>query len=193
MYLFFDTETTGLPADWNAPASQIHNWPRMVQLACLLYEPTGTLVDSRNLIIKPENYTIPAAATAIHGITTERALSEGVDLKESLLDFQDLISKATLLVAHNMEFDEKIMGAEYYRKMGKDPLIGKKKICTMKHPAVIKYCAIPPIRFGNYKWPSLAELHYKVFGSSFNDAHDASVDILATAKCFFALKQNRII
>lgn len=33
MYLFFDTETTGLPKNWKAPVSDLNNWPRLVQLA----------------------------------------------------------------------------------------------------------------------------------------------------------------
>ncbi len=33
MYLFFDTETTGLPRNWHAPASDLANWPRLIQLA----------------------------------------------------------------------------------------------------------------------------------------------------------------
>jgi hypothetical protein len=28
MYLIFDTETTGLPKKWNAPITDIDNWPR---------------------------------------------------------------------------------------------------------------------------------------------------------------------
>ena len=33
-YLFFDTETTGLPRNYKAPSSDTRNWPRLVQLAC---------------------------------------------------------------------------------------------------------------------------------------------------------------
>lgn len=51
MYLFFDTETTGLPRDWKAPVTNTANWPRMVQLAWLLYEPDGKLGESDNHII----------------------------------------------------------------------------------------------------------------------------------------------
>jgi hypothetical protein len=29
MYLFFDTETTGLPKNWKAPVTDLNNWPRM--------------------------------------------------------------------------------------------------------------------------------------------------------------------
>lgn len=193
MYLFFDTETTGLPANWNAPVSNSRNWPRMVQLACLLCDEEGTILEERNYIIKPEGYTIPSQVVRIHGISTERANREGVDLAMVLTDFQSLCEKATYLVAHNMEFDEKILGAEYHRKIGKNPLISKPKLCTMKQPSIIQYCAISPIRYGSYKWPSLSELHYKVFGTSFSDQHNAAADIKATAACFFELKQRQII
>ena len=37
-YLFFDTETTGLPLRWNAPITDIANWPRLVQLAWIVYD-----------------------------------------------------------------------------------------------------------------------------------------------------------
>lgn len=37
MILFFDTETIGLPKIWNAPISDIDNWPRLIELAYLVY------------------------------------------------------------------------------------------------------------------------------------------------------------
>jgi DNA polymerase III alpha subunit (gram-positive type) len=59
----------------------------------------------------------------------------------------------------------------------------------MKSPSVINYCAIPPFRYGKYKWPKLSELHQKLFGTDFEEAHNANVDIQATAKCFWELKR----
>ena len=39
--------------------------------------------------------------------------------------------------------------------------------------------------------PTLLELHKKLFNKDFGDAHDASYDVAATARCFFGLlKQN---
>lgn len=193
MYLFFDTETTGLPNSWSEPASNFNNWPRMVQLAYLLYDLDGQLIEKKNFIIKPEGYSIPMEASRIHGITTQSALRDGVNLTTVLSEFEAMLAKAKHLVAHNMEFDEKIIGAEFHRVKKYDPLVPKSKFCTMKHPSIISYCAIPPIRYGSYKWPKLSELHYKLFGRDFNEAHNASVDIEATARCFFALRNKRII
>ena len=116
MILFFDTETTGLPNNWNAPVSDTGNWPRMVQLAFQLYDMNRTLIRSGSFLIKPDGYSIPSDISRIHGITTERANREGKDLSLALLEFNSVVNSATLLVAHNMGFDEKIIGCEFYRE-----------------------------------------------------------------------------
>jgi len=77
MYLFFDTETTGLPRNWKAPVTDLNNWPRLVQLAYLLYDENGNKITGGDYIIKPEGFTIPINASRIHGISTERAIREG--------------------------------------------------------------------------------------------------------------------
>ncbi|MDP2042871.1 MAG: 3'-5' exonuclease, partial [Algoriphagus sp.] len=69
MYLFFDTETTGLPKNYKAEITDLDNWPRLVQLAYLIYSPNGKLEVERNYILKPQNFKIPLEATNIHGIT----------------------------------------------------------------------------------------------------------------------------
>ena len=73
MYLFFDTETTGLPRNWKAPVTDLHNWPRMVQIAWILCDKTGNRIESNDFIIKPENYKIPRDASRVHGISTEKS------------------------------------------------------------------------------------------------------------------------
>lgn len=70
MYLFFDTETTGLPKRWNAPVTDLENWPRLVQLAWIMYDDRGNMLESRDVIVKPEGFTIPPEASRVHGITT---------------------------------------------------------------------------------------------------------------------------
>lgn len=39
---FFDTETTGLPKNWRAPMHDLDNWPRIIQLAYLVFDLDGT-------------------------------------------------------------------------------------------------------------------------------------------------------
>jgi DNA polymerase III epsilon subunit-like protein len=189
MYLFFDTETTGLPKNYKAHVSDLNNWPRLVQLAYLLYDRDARLISSKNFIIRPQGFVIPADSSRIHGITTERAMIEGVALTAALSDFHSLARQCTHLVAHNMSFDENIVGAEFLRNGMTNVLASKRKVCTKE--LTTEYCAIP----GNYgyKWPKLSELHYKLFKTNFEEAHDASVDITITAKCFWELKRLGIL
>ena len=53
------------------------------------------------------------------------------------------------------------------------------------------FCAIQG-PYGN-KWPKLKELHEKLFGTGFDEVHNAALDIQATAKCFWELKRRGII
>ncbi|HOZ61867.1 MAG TPA: RDD family protein [Smithellaceae bacterium] len=189
MVLFFDTETTGLPENWKAPVSNVNNWPRMVQLAWLLYDENGNLLNSGNHIIKPEGYLIPLESSRIHGISSQKALHEGSDLQNVLIEFANLIKGSNFLVAHNMSFDEKIIGAEFIRKGISSELFAKRRICTME--STTRFCAIPS-NYG-FKWPKLSELHYKIFGTGLEDAHDASIDVSVTAKCFWELKKQNLV
>jgi DNA polymerase-3 subunit epsilon len=191
MFLFFDTETTGLPRDWNAPVEKLDNWPRLVQLAWMLYDQDENKIDEKEYIIKPEGFLIPSQSASVHGITTEMALKKGSDLDEVLSEFADAVNGANFLVAHNMSFDEKIVGAEFLRRDIKNVLFEKEKICTML--AAKDFCKIPSSGKDGYKWPRLSELHIKLFGRDFKDAHDAFVDTGACARCFFELKKRKII
>ena len=185
MYLFFDTETNGLPKNWKAAVSDLNNWPRLVQLAFLYYDENGNIISNGDFIIKPEGFTIPFEVSRIHGISTEKAMEEGKPILPVLQNFQSLVKQAEVLVAHNMSFDEKIVGAEFLRAGLQNPIPKKTKICTMQ--STTDFCAING-PYG-YKWPKLSELHYKLFQSGFDEAHNAAVDITATAKCFWELKR----
>jgi len=185
MYLFFDTETTGLPRNWKAPVTDLNNWPRLVQLAYLLYDSDGIKISGGDFIIKPEGFIIPADVSRIHGITHVRAMNEGQPLNTVLEHFNTLIEQANSLVAHNMSFDEKIVGCEFLRNGMKNSIPAKNRICTMEKTT--NFCAIPG-PYGN-KWPKLSELHYKLFKSYFEEANDAAVDISATARCFWELRK----
>ena len=185
MILFFDTETTGLPKNWKAPVSDTSNWPRLVQLAYLIYSEAGVQQKAVDIIVKPEGFTIPGEASGIHGITTARANSTGRQLRTVLDEFKMAAESADTIVAHNLSFDEKIVGAEFYRLQIPNPLYGKKKVCTME--STVNFCSISG-PYG-YKWPKLEELYYKLFRSNFEEQHNAAMDIKATAKCFWELRR----
>lgn len=181
---FFDTETTGLPRSWNAPLRDLDNWPRMVQLAWLLCDEAGNELAHASRIIRPQGYVIPAEASRIHGITTERALAEGIALADALDEVLPRIEEAACAIAHNVSFDEKILAAEFLRLGRAHPLLKKTTRCTMKEST--DFCRLP----GNYgfKYPNLTELHRKLFKKAFDDAHDALADVRACKAAYFELR-----
>lgn len=183
MYLFFDIETAGLPKERNASIKNLDNWPRMVQLAWSRYDENQNFIAATNYIIKPEGFTITSDSTKVHGITTEKALESGVHLEIVLQEFSEVISKSEIIIAHNMDFDEKIVGTEFIRSGVKSVLFDKKRFCTMKTTTELCQITGP---YG-YKWPKLSELYYHLFKKDFKDAHDAVVDVGVCVKCFFEL------
>lgn len=188
-YLFFDTETTGIPRNYKAPVSDSNNWPRLVQIGWILTDSEGCETKSCNYIIYPEGFTIPADAAKLHGISTEKALAEGVLLLGVLEEFLDDMTKVQNIVGHNLEFDKNIVAAELYRNAMPYHFNQWKSFCTM-HSST-NFCAIR----GSYgfKWPRLEELYKKLFGCMFDGAHNAFADITATKKCFFEMKKRGII
>lgn len=186
MYLIFDTETTGLPKDWKKPFSDTDNWPRLVQLAWQLHDETGKLISNKNYIVKPDGFDIPYAVAKVHGITTERANRDGHELKLVLEEFHKDLQRSKYNVGHNIEFDINVTGCEYFRLGDIEPLVTKLDSIDTKNVST-DWCAIPGGRGGKFKWPTLTELHTKLFGKGFADAHDAAYDVDATARCFFGL------
>lgn len=189
MYLIFDTETAGLPDDYNAPHSDIQNWPRMVQLAWETFDTHGRKTGARSYVVRPNGFKIPKEAENVHGISTAIANRIGVPVADILDEFLDALGGSSILVAHNLSFDTGILGAEFYRVGTKRPFRRLTHICTMKEAT--DYCALP----GPYgsKWPKLEELHYNLFGKRVKESHDAGVDTATCAKCFFELKRLRVI
>lgn len=189
-YLFFDTETTGIPKDYKAPCTNTDNWPRLIQLGWLLTDAEGRILSEGNHIVRPDGFEIPKAASDVHGITTEFALENGKPLLDVIFAFGADLNQAECVIGHNLDYDLHIVGAEYVR-LGYDSRImfARPTLCTMQ--ATILYCNIPG-RFGP-KWPKLMELYTKLFGQEFDGAHDAMADIVATKECFFELIRRGIV
>ncbi|MEK6783366.1 MAG: DNA polymerase III subunit alpha [Bacteroidota bacterium] len=192
MYLIFDTETTGIPRNKNAPITDLDNWPRLVQIAWQLHDGKGKLISQNSFIIKPNGFDIPFKAEQIHGISTKRALEEGHDLKKVLGLFTKDLDKTSVLVGHNIEFDINIIGAELFRESQEtEKFLALPKVDT--GIVSIDFCQLQGGLGGKLKMPKLTELYEKLFGKSFIDAHDASYDVAATARSFFGLVSKKVV
>ena len=154
-YVFFDTETTGLPKNYKAPSSELDNWPRMIQLSWITTDNDGTIIAENDHIIYPDGFVIPIAASRVNGISTAVAKQKGDPIKDVIMSFMKDVEDAECIVGHNVSFDIHVVGAELIRLGKEDTLANKTSICTMQN--TIDYCAIPG-KYG-YKYPKLQELH----------------------------------
>ena len=177
MYLVFDTETTGQAIDFQAAVTDSQNWPRLVELAWAMYDAKGQLLQEHQYLIRPDDFVIPADATAIHHISTARAAAEGIGLAEAVGLFAQAVSQCQFLVVHNAEFDGKVLRAELHRLGQTDFTAHVPALCTMGMS----------VNGGKRKWPKLQELHRQLFGFDFGSQHRAGADVAACAKCFFEL------
>lgn len=195
--LFIDTETTGLPLNDNLPYTDLKNWPYLVQVALIIEDDNYGILAKRNIILKPDGYTIPESATKIHGISNEIAVKNGED-RDKVISFLDLaLYKSDIIIGHNVSFDLNVIKSEIIRIKGIENALFKKKkhivIDTMKMGRNI--CKIPNLSFHTRlslpnKYPKLDELYYKLFNKHFNNQHDAMADVQAAYDCYYELKRK---
>lgn len=187
--LYFDTETTGLPpkgAQWDI---DFESFPRICQLSWIYQGKEN------NYIIRPDGWTIPEEATAVHGITNEYAKEHGVALEFALSEFMCDCKDAKLICGHNIYFDISVIKSEYmrcgqYNDIVDAALFKGKRIDTMR-PSM----AFVDARFssGRLKFPRLEELYARCFPGETFPAHDAIEDVRAVVRCLPVLVRKGII
>lgn len=174
LLLFFDTETTGTDP----------RFARAVEIAWIVCTSEGQIVKEETHLVKPKGFTIPDQAAAIHGITTEIAEAEGLDLSVVLKELLADVSRSGLLIGHNVAYDLDVIAHECSReKIDSQKFNEKPSFCTMK--SLTSYCKIPFPSGSGFKYPKLGESYEKLVGESLLDAHDALIDTDACKMIFF--------
>ena len=193
--LFFDTETTGLPADFNAPYTDTENWPEIVGIAYYITDQVGESKAQSDYIVATRPGVVNGAAH-INGITPEMQL-EGKPIEEILSEITRAIEHWDVgtIVCHNVAFDIPVLFAEMDR-IGMKPPEGIEWYCTKEQSTDL--CKIPKLtgyykNSRQYKWPSLDELHQFLFNEPIpgrETYHDAMTDVRATARCYFEMQKR---
>ena len=191
--LFYDTETTGLP-DFKAPSEAAHQ-PHIVQLAALLIDlDARETIQSMDVIVRPDGWTIPDEVAAVHGITTEHAAEVGIPESLALSMFMELWCGRSR-VAHNEQFDARIIRIALMRYRSEDSAdIWKSGPAECTARMATPVCALPPTdkmkavgRF-HHKTPNLCEAYRHFTGNDLQNAHSAMADVLACLDVYFAIK-----
>lgn len=214
--VIFDTETNGL--------FRGQKEPRMVQLAWSICTPEHAGIKKRSHIVRADDFDPNPTRKLSHGINKARALKEGIEAHTILREFISDIEcfGVKFLVAHNVEFDVKVLRAESQRT-GIDlaSVLSLPKLCTMMASTWRLKLERPDTesRLDAYrenhdmrrrrakrgyayyqqvlsertpKYPSLRELHSHFFGEINADWHNALSDVEACERCFQIIAKEKI-
>jgi len=131
--IVIDTETTGLP-ERDASIYDVAKWPHIIQISWAIYdENEEKVIKEYNAIISlGTNIPIPDESVAIHGITREMSLSQGIPISAALFDLKMDMSQCERVVAHNLSFDKRMIMVESKRNRVYLDFC-KNEYCTMKN------------------------------------------------------------
>ncbi len=197
MILVFDTETTGLPNFKARSADPVQ--PHLVQLALVTYADDGAEVEATSVIIRPDGWTIPDEMTAIHGISHEQAMDEGVPEAMAVEMYVLAQGRTATRVAHNESFDRRIMRIAMTRAGLERDFIeaieARSSYCTCN--AAKPILSLPPTDrmmaagINSPKPPKLEECIKHFFDEDLPGAHDALIDARACGRIYFHMQNPK--
>ncbi len=167
----FDLETTGVDVDTS----------RIVSACIAVLDDAGDVVARWDWLADP-GIPIPEGASAVHGITTERARSEGrqarVVVAEITQALRVLFATGIPVVVYNAPYDLTLLDREC-RRHGLEPIDSPGPVID---PLVIDK-TVDRYRKGK-RTLEVASAHYQV---ALDDAHDAGADAIAAGRVAWAL------
>ena len=171
----FDLETTGVDVET----------ARIVTACIAIIDADGEVVERWDWLADPE-VEIPEAASAVHGITTERARAEGrptgVVVAEITQTLRTLFGLDLPVVVYNAPYDLSLLDREC-RRNELEPLIDPSPVVD---PLVLDK-KVDTYRKGK-RTLEAAAAHY---GVPLDDAHDAGADAIAAGRVAQALVKAR--
>jgi DNA polymerase-3 subunit epsilon len=170
----FDLETTGIDVESS----------RIVTAHVGVIDSTGALIEHTDWIADP-GIEIPAQATAVHGVSTERARAEGRPAPEVVAEIiaalKALFARGLPLTIYNAPYDLTLLNREA-RRYGIEPILSPSPVID---PLVIDK-AVDRFRKGK-RTLEAAAVHY---GVDLTDAHDASADAVAAGRVAQAMARK---
>ena len=183
LLFFTDTETTGIP-DFNKPA-EAEGQPRVASMAGVLVRRSDReIISFYNLPIKPDGWVMSAELEKIHGLSHEFLCQHGVKMACVLDLYEHMLEQGAVIVAHNAQFDLKMMRGELRRAGRPDLFENTWRICTYRQsPDDCKHAR------GNKRLGTMYEYYT---GQKPKNAHRAIGDVQMLRQMFFAMEDKGI-
>lgn len=165
--LAFDTETTGLIENHTIKLDRL---PEVIEFFGHIVDlKTGKVGRKLDTFIKPRK-NISEEITKITGIN-DQDVADAPPFVEVADVIEDLISRADVVLAHNLSYDMEMVDTEFER-LGRKIKWPKGRICTVEQTIHLKGHRL-----------SLSALHSFLFKEEFTGAHRARVDVAALTRC----------
>ncbi|MCE2790485.1 MAG: hypothetical protein LW630_11320 [Saprospiraceae bacterium] len=187
MYLIFDCSAAAGYTNYKANFTETESWPRLMHISWMLLGPDYKPLEDFDCIPSIEGVTWDEKSMEKGHIDQEDIRKKSIPIHEVLEKFSATAEKAVYIFAHNLNYNENLLGAEYVRAKKSISFFSKKRHCLMEEGTY--YCKIPA-KGGGYKYPGLPELHAACFGQSYKPAGNARADIIAAARCFIKMAKT---
>jgi len=215
--LAFDVETTGLiPKSGSRPSTAgpqpLTEYPHIIQFSFAVYDLYDqVLVRTFDSHVKiGESIEISDFVSNLTGINREDC-NNGKDIITILQYFYEAYIGCNVLVAHNMDFDEKMIQIEIERNRAEiirrapylftmfssiyESVSGIERYCTMKKGTALCSLEMPSkpnqVQTKQKKWPKLVELYPILFpGEVLENAHNSLFDVLGCLRCYLKMRHK---
>lgn len=181
--LFIDVESTGfantLPLDHPSQ-------PHLVQLCGLPCDHAGTILNCVNVLIRPDGWVSEPGALAVHGITHEQAMDEGIPEWAAIEQLLSMAPYAARRVAHCEFFDSRMIEIALARYF---PVEHLERWRQEPEP----YCTMFAARRHGLGDCSLADVYHILFGEALIGHHDALRDAMACRRIYLELMHREAV
>jgi len=195
-YLFFDTETTGIP-DYKLDITD-DKQPRLLRLAAIMTDDKGRILDYMDSLIRITWGEVNESevsedgkktAFAVNGITNKMLQEDGLPIESILTAFRFMQDQCHEKIAYGYRFDGFVAKGEYARN-NMDPGKEIERYCLMK--AVSKLGKSKKIDLPHTKSPfyKLTDAYEAIFKKPLEGAHTPFADAMACKEIYFELKNR---
>lgn len=169
----FDTETTGLTSN---RLTRLDLQPEVIEFAGVVFNAdTAEVLEELEFMCKPSR-KVPEKITSMTGISDED-LADKPPFSQFAEKAFAFIERQPVIAAHNLSFDMEILDLEADR-LGKK-IAWPRGICTVEQSMHITGYRI-----------KLADLHERLVGERFKDAHRAMADVMGLVRVCCALRKR---
>lgn len=169
----FDTETTGLTSN---RLTRLDLQPEVIEFAGVVFNAdTEEVLDQLDFLCKPSR-SIPEKVTSMTGIS-DADVADQPPFSTFADQCFSFIERQPIVTAHNLSFDMEILDLEADR-LGRK-IAWPRGICTVEQSMHITGFRI-----------KLGDLHERLVGERFKDAHRAIADVMGLVRVCCALRKR---